>query len=106
MTWNEQTVAVTLILLLVVLAGTVRVQFSALQVRIAALSRLEAKVDLLLKHSGIKFDPYANLPQDITDAVRAGRKIEAIKLYRQSHGCSLKEAKDVIEEVQRRAGRA
>jgi ribosomal protein L7/L12 len=40
----------------------------------------------------------------IVEALRANRKIEAIKLYRQATGVGLKEAKEFIEEVQRRAG--
>ena len=64
--------------------------------------RIEAKLDLLLKQANIKFDPYANLPGEIAEAVRAGQKIQAIKLYRQSSGVGLKEAKDFIEELQRR----
>jgi hypothetical protein len=50
----------------------------------------------------IKFDPYANVPREIADAVRAGQTIQAIKLYRDSTGVALKEAKDFIEEFQRR----
>ena len=64
--------------------------------------RIEAKLDLLLKQANIKFDPYANLPGEIAEAVRAGQKIQAIKLYRQSSGVGLKKAKDFIEEFQRR----
>jgi hypothetical protein len=37
-------------------------------------------------------------------ALRANQKIEAIKLYRQATGVEHKEAKEFIEEVQRRAG--
>jgi ribosomal protein L7/L12 len=33
----------------------------------------------------------------IAEAIRAGRKIEAIKLYRQAHGVGLKEAKDAVD---------
>lgn len=34
---------------------------------------------------------------EITAAIRAGRKIEAIKLYREAHGVGLKEAKDAVD---------
>jgi ribosomal protein L7/L12 len=34
---------------------------------------------------------------EIAAAIRAGRKIEAIKLYRQAHGVGLKEAKDAVD---------
>jgi len=41
---------------------------------------------------------------EVIDAVRRGNKVEAIKRYRENSGVSLKQAKDFIEEVQRRAG--
>jgi len=43
-----------------------------------------------------------NLPisdTDIAAQLRAGHKIEAIKLYRQRTGCGLKEAKTAIEAM-------
>jgi hypothetical protein len=44
-----------------------------------------------------------DLPQDVIDSIRtaifAGRKIEAIKLYRDATGQGLKEAKEFIEEL-------
>jgi hypothetical protein len=43
-----------------------------------ALSRLEAKLDALLKHEGIAFDPFSNVPAPVADALRRGKKIEAI----------------------------
>jgi ribosomal protein L7/L12 len=93
------------IISLVLLAG-LRVRLTALQTRIAALSRVEAKLDLLLKQANIKFEPYANLPAGIAGALQSGQKIKAIKIYRQSSGVGLKEAKDFIEAVQRRSGLA
>jgi ribosomal protein L7/L12 len=90
---------------LVLLAG-VGTRLTALQTRVAALSRVEAKLDLLLSQTNIKFDPYANLPAGIAVALQSGQKIKAIKIYRQSSGVGLKEAKDFIEEVQRRSGMA
>jgi ribosomal protein L7/L12 len=74
--------------------------------RIEELSRIEAKVDLLLKQANIKFDPYQNVSPDVTAAIREGKKIKAIKIYRQTTGCGLKEAKDYVEGAQRRVGSA
>jgi ribosomal protein L7/L12 len=92
--------------LLTFLAGiSAKVSLPDLQNRIAALQRVEAKLDLLLKHAGIAFDPYANVPAEVRDAVERGRKIKAIKLYRQFSGLGLREAKAFVEEVQRRAGK-
>jgi hypothetical protein len=69
----------------------------------SALSRLEAKLDALLKHQGIHFDPFADAPPRVLDALRRGAKIEAIKEYRAATGAGLKEAKEFVEEMQRRA---
>ena len=88
------------VLLLAILGARIK----GLQSRMGVMSRLEAKVDLLLKQANITFDPYANVPPEIAQAVRNGKKIEAIKLYRQSSGLGLKEAKEYIEGVERRAG--
>jgi hypothetical protein len=67
------------------------------------LSRLEGKLDALLKHQGVQFDPYSDLPGPVVDALRRGKKIEAIKEYRVATGAGLKDAKDLVEELQRRA---
>ncbi len=81
---------------------SVALRLIEMQSRLGVLSRVEAKLDLLLKQANIKYDPCANLPREIADAVRAGQTIQAIKLYRQSSGVGLKEAKDFIEDFQRR----
>jgi ribosomal protein L7/L12 len=44
------------------------------------------------------------LPVDIDGLLRAGRKIEAIKLYRTQHGVDLKAAKDAIDARSRELG--
>ncbi len=93
-----------LAVLVLILLASLGWRLIAIQLRLGALSRVETKVDLLLKQAGIKFDPYGNLPAEIVEAVRAGQTIKAIKLYRESNGVGLKEAKDFIEEVQGRAG--
>lgn len=36
----------------------------------------------------------------VADALYRGQKIEAIKLYRESRNCGLKEAKDAVEELE------
>ena len=68
------------------------------------LSRLEGKVDELLKHVGIAYDPYERLSDEVIRAVQRGEKVQAIKHYRAETGVGLKEAKEFIEEVQRRVG--
>jgi hypothetical protein len=44
-------------------------------------------------------------PAEIDGLVRAGRKIEAIKMYRLLHGVDLKAAKDAVEARARELGR-
>ena len=89
------------ILLLAILIILIHWRLDSALKWIGAISRLDTKLDLLLKHAGIEYDPYKNLPLEVIDAVRRGNKIEAIK--RQNSGVSLKQAKDFIEEVQQRA---
>jgi len=100
----ESFVLIAFVVLVLILLAGIGARLSGIQSRIAVLFRIEAKLDLLLKQANIKFDPYANVSREIAEAVRAGQKIKAIKLHRQSTGVGLKEAKDFIEEVQRRAG--
>jgi len=88
-------------LMIMVLVGA---RLNRLQERLGELSRVEAKLDLLLKQANIRFDPYVNLRPEIAEAMRNGKKILAIKLQRESSGMGLKEAKDFIEEIERRAG--
>jgi ribosomal protein L7/L12 len=74
----------------------------ALQQRMNRLSRLDAKVDALLKHAGIEFDPFCDVPADVREALERGQTIVAIKRLRQLTGASLVEAKAFVDEVRRR----
>lgn len=74
--------------------------FIEMKKRIARLSHLDVKLDLLLSHAGIKFDPLAAMPREAADALKRGDKIEAIRLYRASTGAGLAEAKEIIEAAQ------
>jgi hypothetical protein len=60
-------------------------------------SRLERKVDLILSHLGL--DPYQGVNENIVELMKAGKKIQAIKLYRELTGAGLKEAKDYVESL-------
>jgi hypothetical protein len=93
-------------LLILVLIGLLGSRLNAVATRVALLTRVDAKLDLLLRQANIKFDPFAGVSPEITQALREGKKIEAIKLYRIATGAGLKESKDFIEEMQRRAGLA
>ena len=89
--------------LMVVVVATAILRTTSVERRLQALSRLEAKLDALLKHQGVRFDPYADVPPPVLDALRGGRKIDAIKAYRAATGAGLKEAKEFVEEIERRA---
>jgi hypothetical protein len=76
---------------------------ASVEQRLRALSRIDGKLDALLKHQGIRFDPYGDAPPAVLDALRRGKTIEAIKAYRAATGVDLKEAKEYVDEVRRRA---
>ena len=65
---------------------------------------VDAKLDALLKQAGIEFDPFEHVQKEVIDALKSGNKIEAVRLYKESSNVSLKEAKENVEEVQRRTG--
>lgn len=62
------------------------------------IDRLEDKVDLLLKDAGLEAPP---LPRqdEVVALARAGKKIEAIKVYREATGAGLAEAKTAVERL-------
>lgn len=67
----------------------------------ARLRRLEAKMDLILRHLGLEYKAPTALG-GLSDEVKAladvpTRKIEAIKLHREQTGLGLREAKDAVE---------
>ena len=65
------------------------------------LARVERKLDMLLKQAGI--DPTAGADPELVELLRAGRKIEAIRLHRERTGAGLAEAKQYVEDLERRA---
>ena len=94
----------TLIVGVLLVLALLRPRRSDIRRQVATLTRIEAKLDLLMKHAGLQYEPYKNVPHGVVDALQRGEKIEAIKRYREATGTGLKEAKDFIEEVQRRTG--
>jgi hypothetical protein len=80
-------------------------RIGSVEQRLRALSRVEGKLDALLKQQGIRFDPYGDTPPAVLDALRRGKTIEAIKEYRAATGGGLKEAKEYVDELRRRASR-
>ena len=59
---------------------------------------------LLRREGSIGALPPRASPSTVEGLLAAGRKIEAIKLYREQHGVGLKEAKEAVEAIA--AGRA
>ena len=66
------------------------------------LSHIDRKLTMLTEHFKLKWDPTVGVPEEVLAKVRAGSKIEAIKLYRDLTGRGLKESHDLIEEIDRR----
>src|SRR5438128_1361599 len=81
-------------------------RLAAIERRLNRLSRLDSKVDALLRASGIKFDELQDVPADVREALEQGQTILAIKRFRQATGVGLKEAKDFVDEVRRRRASA
>jgi hypothetical protein len=97
-------VAYALIVGLLVVIASQSARPKIIERRLARLSVVEAKLDILLNHFDLQFDPYRNLPTAVVQALRSGEKIKATGCYRDATGVTLKEAKNFIEEVQRRGG--
>ena len=71
------------------------------------IRRLEAQVAHLYFHLGL--DPDAAIPSgsggidaEVASLINTGKKIQAIKLYRERTGTGLAEAKDAVEAYERR----
>ena len=78
------------------------IRISTLERRLNRLSRLDAKVDALLKSARIQFDEYQDVPADVREALEQGETLVAIKRFRIATGAGLKEAKAFVDEVRRR----
>ncbi|MEV7418696.1 ribosomal protein L7/L12 [Streptomyces sp. NPDC089919] len=61
--------------------------------------RIERKLDVIMDHLGLEEPPVAGLDR-VLERLRAGKKIEAIKIYRELTGEGLKEAKDAVEALE------
>jgi ribosomal protein L7/L12 len=91
---------VLVLAMLVALAFYFRLKITDLQRRLVSLERVEAKLDLLLEHGGMRYEPLGG-STDIEDALKGGEKVRAVSLYRAANGCTLAEAKAAIERAQR-----
>ncbi len=68
------------------------------------ITRVEGKLDVLLKNAGLQYDPFSDVPEDAADAVRSGNKMLAVKLYREATGCDLRNAREEIDDLFRLSG--
>ncbi len=62
--------------------------------------RMQRQLDAIMKHLGLPEPPASRpgaLSPQVAALIAAGRKIEAIKLYRQETGEGLKQAKAAVE---------
>ena len=71
------------------------------------IARLEAQVAFLFEHLGLSPDLSGGGALSSTDAelmrlINDGKKINAIKRYRELTGVGLKEAHDAVDELERR----
>jgi hypothetical protein len=53
----------------------------------------------LLRHSGVTYDPYADVPLNVQEAVRQGDLNLAAKLYRAATGVTHTEAFEYVLDV-------
>jgi ribosomal protein L7/L12 len=66
------------------------------------VEKLERQVAVLFNHLRLEYheEPTTGVSPKILDLVRKGRKIQAIKLYREETGVGLREAKLFIESLE------
>ena len=66
------------------------------------VEKLERQVAFLMENLGVEYqdEPNQGVSTEIMDLVRSGRKIQAIKLFRQETGAGLKSAKEFIDSLQ------
>ncbi|WP_433522936.1 hypothetical protein ACQPZ2_38780 [Nocardia pseudovaccinii] len=65
------------------------------------IDNLERKLDMIIKHLGLPSPDPATPYDEIDELIRQGKKIHAIKLYRDLTGRSLRDAKDAVEARER-----
>ncbi|MFI2200658.1 ribosomal protein L7/L12 [Streptomyces sp. NPDC020192] len=61
------------------------------------LARVERKLDLIMEHLDLR-EEYPRM-DEVAALVREGKKIHAIKVYRESTGAGLKEAKEAVDRL-------
>jgi hypothetical protein len=92
---------IALVLIMVVFVYVIAIDMAMKQARrdmARRIGRVNDKLDLLLAQAGIRLDtPDVPRLDEIRELARSGKKIHAIKLYRDVTGAGLAEAKDAVE---------
>ncbi|GAA4922679.1 ribosomal protein L7/L12 [Nonomuraea thailandensis] len=70
------------------------------------IARLEQQVAALQRYLGVDLSrgEERRFPPELYEALRHGKTIKAIAIYRKETGASLRDAKNAVEAMQRRAG--
>jgi hypothetical protein len=69
------------------------------------LAAIEAQLTRISQHLGLPLPPFPGAPgmpayqMEVIALVRAGKKIEAIKVFREATGSSLSDAKDAVDRI-------
>ena len=81
------------------------VEQELVQVRVR-VAELEARVQFLYEKLNMEYVPQPNFVDDpkVVEMIKKGNKIEAIRIYRETHSVGLAEAKTAVEEIQARLG--
>lgn len=69
----------------------------------ARLAAVERKLDTVMNHLGIE-EPVDAADPEVLSHLMNGKKIQAIKVYRERTGAGLAEAKDAVERLARERG--
>lgn len=63
------------------------------------MTRTNSILEKIAKQIGVPDTTIANIDEELKDLIAKGKKIEAIKKYREFTGFGLKEAKDYIDSL-------
>ena len=96
MTLHDVILSVAIVVFGGIFSGVVQAKFSALDPNAKRIAYLERRVSDLSKQLGIEEAPLT----DVQELIAQGRKINAIKLYREQTGASLKASKDAVDAME------
>jgi hypothetical protein len=95
--------AIVLALIMVMFVYVIAIDMAMKQTRrdmARRIGRVNDKLDLLLAQAGVRLDtPDVPRLDEIRELARSGKKIHAIKLYRNVTGADLAEAKNAVEQL-------